>query len=188
MDVEVMLRERLRPQNCLAGALPQAVPRSSFGWHDCSTCSSFCLAGTMPKAFLTELHECWGSASWAVASSKLPGRSIPKGYLDLPLGWHDCSRCSSFCLAGTMPKAFLTERHGPGGGASWAVASSKLPGRSITEGYLDLPLGWHDCSTCSSFCLAGTRHSWQSPMDLEVVLGGRVRPQNCLAGALPKAT
>ena len=110
----------------------------------------------MPKAFLTERHGPGGGASWAVASSKLPGRSITEGYLDLPLGWHDCSRCSSFCLAGTMPKAFLTERHGPGGGAWWAGASSKLLGRSIAKGYLDLPVGWHDCSTCSSFCLAGT--------------------------------
>ena len=33
----------------------QRLPRSSFGWHDCSRCSSFCLAGTMPEAFLTFL-------------------------------------------------------------------------------------------------------------------------------------
>jgi len=39
-----------------------------------------------------------------------------------------------------MPEAFLTEPHGPGGGASWVGASSKLPGRSTTKGYLDLSL------------------------------------------------
>ena len=89
---------------------------------------------------MTEPHGPGGGASWAGASSKLLGRSITKGYLNLPVGWHDCSTCSSFYLAGTMPKAFLTEPHGPGGGASWAGASSKLLGRSITTAYLDLPL------------------------------------------------
>ena len=39
-----------------------------------------------------------------------------------------------------MPEACLTEPHGPGGGASWAVASSKLLGRGTTTAYLDLPL------------------------------------------------
>ena len=134
MNVEVVLRGRVRPQNCLAGALPKAVPRSSFGWHDCSTCSSFCLAGTMPKAFLTEPHAPAGGASWAGASSKLLGRSITTAYLDLPL-------------------------------------ADMIAARVLLS-------AWH--ARCQ-------RHSWQSPMDLEVVPRGRVRPQNCLAGALPKA-
>ena len=218
-----------------------SLPRSSFGWHD--WCSSFWLAGTMPKAFLTEPHGPGGGASWAVASSKLLGRSTTTAYLDLPLadmiaarvllsawqaqcqrhswqspmdlevvlrgrvrpqnclagalpkavprssfGWHDCSTCSSFCLACTMPKAFLTEPHGPGGGASWAGASSKLLGRSITTAYLDLPLADMIGVLLSDWQAQCQKHAWQSPVDLEVVLRGRLRPQNCLAGALPQPT
>ena len=89
----------------------------------------------MPKAFLTEPHGPRGGASWAVASSKLPGRSITTAYLDLP----SADMIAARVLLSAW-QAFLTEPHGPGGGASWAVASSKLLGRSITTAYLDLPL------------------------------------------------
>ena len=89
-----------------------------------------------------------------------------------------------------MPEACLTEPRGPGGGASWAGASSKLLGRSTTTAYLDLPLADMIAARVllSAWQAQCQKYSSQSCMDVEAVHCGRLRPQNCLAGTLPQPT
>ena len=98
----MVLGGRVRPQNCLAGALPKG------------------------------------------------------GYLDLPVGWHDCSTCSSFCLAGTMPKAFLTEPHGPG----WCFVGGCVLKTAWQEHYHSLPI---DLPLADMIAARVLLSDWQAP-------------------------